>query len=57
MYYIRWWDAFGLPAEQYAGHWQQPHVNLQRKISKLLNSRIKELGFSYDWDREVDATE
>ena len=32
-------------------------VNLHRKIFKLSKRQIQELGFSYDWDREVNTTD
>ncbi len=51
------WDAFGLPAEQYAIETgTHPRVTTQRNI-KTFRRQIKMLGFSYDWDREVDTTD
>ncbi|MDP2089986.1 MAG: leucine--tRNA ligase [Candidatus Gracilibacteria bacterium] len=51
------WDAFGLPAENYA-----IKTGIHPKITTLDNidnfrRQIKSLGFSYDWDREVDTTD
>ena len=51
------WDAFGLPAEQYAlntGH--QPEEFTAANI-KNFKRQINSLGFSYDWDREVNTTD
>ncbi|WP_435016172.1 leucine--tRNA ligase [Tundrisphaera sp. TA3] len=51
------WDAFGLPAEQYAiKHGVQPRVTTRKNIDNF-RRQIKSLGFSYDWDREVDTTD
>ncbi len=51
------WDAFGLPAEQYAVQTNtHPRVTTQRNIDNF-RRQIKSLGFSYDWDREVDTTD
>ncbi|HLJ94561.1 MAG TPA: leucine--tRNA ligase [Gemmataceae bacterium] len=51
------WDAFGLPAEQYAIETgTHPRVTTQRNIDTF-RRQIKMLGFSYDWDREIDTTD
>jgi leucyl-tRNA synthetase len=51
------WDAFGLPAEQYAVQTNtHPRITTQRNI-ETFRRQIKALGFSYDWDREVDTTD
>ena len=51
------WDAFGLPAEQHAVKTgTHPASNTQNNISNF-KRQIKALGFSYDWDREVDTTD
>jgi leucyl-tRNA synthetase len=51
------WDAFGLPAEQYAIQTgTHPRVTTQKNIATF-RRQIKMLGFSYDWDREVDTTD
>jgi leucyl-tRNA synthetase len=51
------WDAFGLPAEQYAVKTgQHPRVTTERNIATF-RRQIKSLGFSYDWTREVDTTD
>lgn len=51
------WDAYGLPAEQYAVENNvHPRITTQTNI-KEFRRQIKSLGFSYDWDREVDTTD
>jgi len=50
------WDAFGLPAEQYAIRTgQHPRVTTNANVANF-RRQIKALGFSYDWSREVDTT-
>ncbi len=51
------WDAFGLPAEQYAiKNNVHPKVTTKANVDNF-RRQIKSLGFSYDWDREVDTTD
>ncbi|CAL9067723.1 leucine--tRNA ligase, chloroplastic/mitochondrial-like isoform X1 [Musa acuminata AAA Group] len=51
------WDAFGLPAEQYAIETgTHPKVTTKQNIERF-RSQLKSLGFSYDWDREFSTTE
>jgi leucyl-tRNA synthetase len=51
------WDAFGLPAEQYAIQTgKSPKETTQKNIDNI-RKQIKSLGFSYDWDREVNTTD
>jgi leucyl-tRNA synthetase len=51
------WDAFGLPAEEYARKTgTHPRITTQENIATF-RRQIKALGFSYDWDREVDTTD
>ncbi|MEO6004153.1 MAG: leucine--tRNA ligase [Opitutus sp.] len=51
------WDAFGLPAEQHAVKTgTHPAANTQNNITNF-RRQIKALGFSYDWDREIDTTD
>jgi leucyl-tRNA synthetase len=51
------WDAYGLPAEQYAVEKNvHPRITTQQNIDTF-RRQIKSLGFSYDWDREVDTTD
>ncbi|QOB11061.1 leucine--tRNA ligase [Staphylococcus aureus] len=51
------WDAFGLPAEQYALDTGNDPREFTKKNIQTFKRQIKELGFSYDWDREVDTTD
>ncbi|HYH63771.1 MAG TPA: leucine--tRNA ligase [Urbifossiella sp.] len=51
------WDAYGLPAEQYAVEKNvHPRITTQQNIATF-RRQIQSLGFSYDWDREVDTTD
>ena len=51
------WDAFGLPAEQYAIKTNQhPHGFTEKNIKNFKN-QINKLGFSYDWDKEISTTD
>ncbi len=51
------WDAFGLPAEQYAvDTGTHPSITTKKNIENFTR-QIKALGFSYDWDREVNTTD
>lgn len=51
------WDAFGLPAEQYAlDTGNDPREFTDRNIATF-KRQIQELGFSYDWDKEVNTTD
>ena len=51
------WDAFGLPAEQYAVETGTHPTDTTKKNVKRFKSQIKSLGFSYDWDREINTTD
>ena len=51
------WDAFGLPAEQYAiKTGQHPRITTEANVANF-KRQIKSLGFSYDWNREVNTTD
>jgi leucyl-tRNA synthetase len=51
------WDAFGLPAEQYAiKTGTHPKITTEKNINRF-RTQLKALGFSYDWDREVNTTD
>lgn len=51
------WDAFGLPAENYAmKNKVHPKTVTQENIAHF-KSQLKALGFSFDWDREVNTTD
>ncbi len=51
------WDAFGLPAEQYAIETGTHPAETTAKNIATFKRQIKALGFSYDWDREVNTTD
>ena len=51
------WDAFGLPAEQYALDTGNDPRDFTKTNIDTFRRQIKELGFSYDWDREVNTTD
>src|ERR1700712_5998800 len=51
------WDAFGLPAEQYAiKNNTHPRETTEKNIANF-RRQIQSLGLSYDWEREVDTTQ
>src|SRR5881394_3035739 len=51
------WDAFGLPAEQYAiKNNVHPRETTANNINRF-RTQLQSLGFSYDWNREVDTTD
>ncbi len=51
------WDAFGLPAEQYAVKTGvHPAITTASNIDTF-RRQLKMFGFSYDWDREVNTTD
>ena len=51
------WDAFGLPAEQYAiKTGQHPAITTRENVAKF-KSQLKRIGFSYDWEREINTTD
>lgn len=51
------WDAFGLPAERYAMQTGiHPAITTKKNIQNF-KRQLKSLGFSYDWDREIDTTD
>ena len=50
------WDAFGLPAEQYAVKTgQHPAVTTAKNVARF-RKQLDRIGFSYDWSREVNTT-
>lgn len=51
------WDAFGLPAEQYALKTGHNPRDFTAKNIKTFKRQIRSLGFSYDWDREINTTD
>lgn len=51
------WDAFGLPAEQFAiKTGRHPRVTTEANIAKF-RQQLQAIGFSYDWDREINTTD
>jgi leucyl-tRNA synthetase len=51
------WDAFGLPAEQYAiKSGQHPAITTRENVAKF-KAQLKHIGFSYDWQREINTTD
>jgi leucyl-tRNA synthetase len=51
------WDAFGLPAEQYAVRsGQHPAATTRENVAKF-KRQLKRIGFSYDWQREINTTD
>ncbi len=51
------WDAFGLPAEQYAIQTGNHPAEFTNENIDTFREQIKALGFSYDWDRELSTTD
>ncbi|MBL1223521.1 leucine--tRNA ligase [Enterococcus sp. BWR-S5] len=51
------WDAFGLPAEQYALDTGNDPADFTKKNIETFKRQINSLGFSYDWNREVNTTD
>ncbi len=51
------WDAFGLPAEQYAIQTGTHPSITTRNNCDTFRRQIKELGLSYDWDKEINTTD
>ena len=51
------WDAFGLPAEQFALKKQvHPKIGVEECVIRF-REQLQSLGFSYDWDREINTTD
>ncbi len=51
------WDAFGLPAEQYAiKTGQHPAITTERNVANF-KGQLNRIGFAYDWQREVNTTD
>lgn len=51
------WDAFGLPAEQYALDTGNDPAEFTAKNIETFRRQINSLGFSYDWEREINTTD
>jgi leucyl-tRNA synthetase len=51
------WDAFGLPAENYAiANKIHPKIAVEKNIATF-KGQLKKFGFTYDWDREINTTD
>jgi leucyl-tRNA synthetase len=51
------WDAFGLPAEQYAiKSGQHPAITTEENVARF-KAQLQRIGFSYDWQREINTTD
>lgn len=51
------WDAFGLPAENYAiKHQVSPRQAIDESVARF-RKQLMQMGFSYDWSREIDSTD
>lgn len=51
------WDAFGLPAEQYAIDTGNDPAEFTKHNIETFRRQLNSLGFSFDWDREVNTTD
>ena len=51
------WDAFGLPAERYAMKTGTHPATRTAECIRNFKRQLKTLGFSYDWEREIDTTD
>lgn len=51
------WDAFGLPAERYAENTGMHPAEVVKINTKIFRDQLKAIGFSYDWDREINTTD
>ena len=51
------WDAFGLPAEQYAINTGNHPDGFTQKNINTFKTQLKNVGFSYDWDKEISTTD
>ncbi len=51
------WDAFGLPAERYAERSGMHPADVVKMNADKFRSQLQSIGFSYDWDREINTTD
>ncbi len=51
------WDAFGLPAEQFALQTGNPPAGFTKKNIKTFKRQVQSLGLSYDWTKEIATTD
>ena len=51
------WDAFGLPTENYAIKMKKKPQQVTKENTDMFRQQMKDLAFSFDWDREVNTTD
>ena len=51
------WDAFGLPTENYAIKMKKKPQEVTRENTDMFRNQMKDLAFSFDWNREVNTTD
>jgi leucyl-tRNA synthetase len=51
------WDAFGLPTENYAIKMKRPPQEITKENTTIFKKQLQSMGFSFDWDREIDTTD
>lgn len=51
------WDAFGLPTENYAIKMKRPPQEITKENTTVFKKQLQSMGFSFDWDREIDTTD
>ncbi len=51
------WDAFGLPTENYAIRVKRKPQDITEENTEMFKKQMKELGFSFDWTREINSTD
>ena len=51
------WDAFGLPTENYAIKVKRKPQEITKENTEMFKSQMKNLGFSFDWSREINTTD
>ncbi len=51
------WDAFGLPTENYAIKMKRKPQDVTKENTEMFKKQMKNLGFSFDWTREVNTTD
>ncbi|MDD3972492.1 MAG: leucine--tRNA ligase [Clostridia bacterium] len=51
------WDAFGLPTENYAMKNKMHPAAVTKKNIARFKSQLKSIGYSFDWDREINTTD
>ncbi len=51
------WDAFGLPTENYAIKMKRKPQEITKENTEMFKAQMKNLGFSFDWTREINTTD